>query len=145
MTGLAETTPRQRVTSACRQRGEADVVADCVAALEGRVVGEDFLLVIGGAPALAVLEGREGGPEGYWPRVWGARGLLYAWSDVATEAVATATTDASWRVREMAAKVVARHVVSDALEAVIVLRDDPVPRVRAAAERAVARVLALGR
>lgn len=52
-----------------------------------------------------------------------------------------ATEDPYWRVREMAAKVVARHVVADALEAVGLLREDPVPRVRAAAERAVARVL----
>lgn len=52
-----------------------------------------------------------------------------------------ATEDPYWRVREMAAKVVARHVVADALEAVGLLCEDPVPRVRAAAERAVARVL----
>ena len=121
------------------------MVAGCVAALEGRAVEEDFLLVIGGAPAVPVLEGREGGPEGHWPRVWGARGLLYVWSDVATTAVANATTDPWWRVREMAAKVVARHVVADALDAVSALRGDPVPRVRAAAERAVARVLGLAR
>ncbi len=115
-----------------------------MAALEGRAVGEDLLLVLGGAPALTVLEGREGGVEGQWPQVWGARGLLYVWSDAATPAIVRALVDPSWRVREMAAKVVARHVVSDALEAVAALRQDPVPRVRAAAERAVARVLALG-
>jgi hypothetical protein len=38
----------------------------------------------------------------------------------------------------MAVKVVARHVLGDALPAVAELRDDPVPRVRAAAGRAVA-------
>lgn len=40
-------------------------------------------------------------------------------------------------VREMAAKVVARHRVGGALDAVAPLRDDPIPRVRAAAHRAV--------
>jgi len=37
----------------------------------------------------------------------------------------------------MAAKVVARQLIGDALPAVADLRDDPVPRVRAAANRAV--------
>lgn len=138
---LAATTPRERLTAACRQRGEREVVAGCVAALGGRRVPDDFLLLIGGAPALPVLEGREGGPRGHWPRVWGARGLLYVWSDEATPVLVRATEDPYWRVREMAAKVVARHVVADALEAVGLLCEDPVPRVRAAAERAVARVL----
>jgi hypothetical protein len=36
----------------------------------------------------------------------------------------------------MAAKVVAKHQVGAAFDAVTGLRDDPVPRVRAAAERA---------
>ena len=37
----------------------------------------------------------------------------------------------------MAAKVVAAHRVGQALDAVAAIRDDPVPRVRVAAERAV--------
>ena len=37
----------------------------------------------------------------------------------------------------MTAKVVARHRVTGALEAVALLRNDPVPRVRNTAERAV--------
>ncbi len=44
--------------------------------------------------------------------------------------------DGHWRVREMAAKVIARHKIGAALSAVAELRDDPVPRVRSAAERA---------
>jgi hypothetical protein len=47
-------------------------------------------------------------------------------------------SDEAWRVRELAAKVVARHVIGDALPAVAALRADPIPRVRAAASRAVA-------
>jgi hypothetical protein len=42
----------------------------------------------------------------------------------------------------MAAKVVARHRVGGALEAVARLRDDPVARVRSAAERAVVALTA---
>ena len=48
------------------------------------------------------------------------------------------------KLREMAAKVVARHLVGDLLSAVADLRTDPVPRVRAAADRAVARLTGKG-
>jgi hypothetical protein len=57
--------------------------------------------------------------------------------DAATDAIIGALGDHAWRVREMAAKVVARHRVGRALDAIAALRMDPVPRVRAAAERAV--------
>lgn len=52
-------------------------------------------------------------------------------------AIITATTDESWRVREMAAKVIARHLVGEALTAVARLKEDGTPRVRKAANRAV--------
>jgi HEAT repeat protein len=91
-----------------------------------------------------VLSGGEGGKQGYWPRVWAARGLLYVWEDRATPAIVRATADEAWRVREMAAKVIARHRVDDALEAVTGLRDDQVPRVRSAADRAIARLTVSG-
>jgi len=84
-----------------------------------------------------VLDGHEGGKSGYWPRVWAARGLLHAWDERAVQAIIYATTDDAWRVREMAAKVIARHRVGDALTAVAELENDPVPRVRAAGKRAV--------
>jgi hypothetical protein len=44
----------------------------------------------------------------------------------------------------MAAKVIAKHKVGDALEAVAALADDPVPRVRAAGNRAVMTLSASG-
>ncbi|HUZ70582.1 MAG TPA: hypothetical protein VMU65_12815 [Candidatus Saccharimonadales bacterium] len=52
-------------------------------------------------------------------------------------AVIAATGDDAWRVRELAAKVIAHHHLGDALQAVAKLRTDPVARVRDAAERAV--------
>jgi hypothetical protein len=113
------------------------LVADCVGLLEGRAVDDDLLLALAGPAARQVLDGREGGPHGYWPRVWAARGLLYVWDDAATPAIVDATNDESWRVREMAAKVIARHQVDDGLAAVVRLQQDPVPRVRAAAARAI--------
>jgi hypothetical protein len=137
-------TPRESILLECRRRGAAEVAAGCIALLGG---GEaDDALVI----ALAVPAGRAAPGTGrtrahrYWLRVWAARGLLYAWDDRATGVLIAAMTDESWRVREMAARVVARHRPVAALAAVAGLRDDPVPRVRAAAARAAA-VLTAGR
>jgi HEAT repeat protein len=70
--------------------------------------------------------------------------LSYVWSDDAVPALLAATTDDAWRVREMVAKVIAKHRVDDGLEAVLALRGDPVPRVRTAAERAVRALASAG-
>jgi len=131
-----ELTPRQSVEIECARRGTAQVVAGCVALLRGQVVDDDFILVLGGPAGHRVLDD---GPEQrnqYWRRVWGARGLLYAWTGEAEGAVVAALADEHWRVREMAAKVVAKRRIGAALDPVAALRSDPVPRVRAAAERA---------
>jgi hypothetical protein len=132
--------PRDAVAAECRRRGAPAVVAGCIDLLEARDVDDALVLALGGAPAEYVLSGGEGGRQGYWPRVWAARGLLYVWEDRAAGAITAATLDEHWRVREMAAKVIARHQVGDALDAVARLREDQVPRVRAAAARAVARI-----
>lgn len=129
-------TPKQRIHAECERRGRAALIAGCVDLLEGRRVDDDLLAALAGPAALAILEGREGGRSGYWPRVWAARGLLHAWDDSATTAVIRGASDESWRVREMVAKVVAAHGVHDAWPVVAVLANDPVIRVRRAAERA---------
>jgi HEAT repeat protein len=59
-------------------------------------------------------------------------------------AIIRATTDEHWRVREMAAKVIARHRIGDGLAAVVALQHDRVARVRAAAGRAVMILSATG-
>lgn len=131
-------TPRQSIESECRRRGKPALTSGCIDVLEAREVDDGLVLALGGAPAEYVLEGHEGGKGGYWPRVWAARGLLHAWDDRATAAIIRAAADDAWRVREMAAKVVARHRIDDALNAMVDLQDDKVPRVRSAAGRAVA-------
>jgi hypothetical protein len=124
------------------RRGEGAVVAGCVALLAGDGVDDaELLLTLAGPATAAVLRGGAGGVDGYWPRVWGARGLLYAWEAWAAPAVVLATTDDAWRVREMALKVIARHTLGDAIDAVAALRTDPVARVRRAAERAAERLV----
>jgi hypothetical protein len=137
MPAIWRLTPRQSVAAECQRRGKPAVVAGCIALLQGHDVDDTLVLALGGPPAQDVLSGGAGGKAGYWPRVWAARGLLHAWDDRATEVIIQATADDAWRVREMAAKVIARHHIGDALPAVAQLRNDQVPRVRAAAERAV--------
>jgi hypothetical protein len=136
--------PRARILAECARRGQDALVSGCVALLAGRPgdVDDDLVLALGGEHAANVLNGAEGGKAGYWPRVWAARGLLHAWDDAATPAIIAATADEAWRVREVAAKVVARHHVGAALPAVAGLRADKIARVRAAAERAVVTLTA---
>ncbi|HUY16470.1 MAG TPA: HEAT repeat domain-containing protein [Acidimicrobiales bacterium] len=121
--------------------GSAKVVANCVRILRRHNVDEETLLVLAGPSAAEVLRGKEGGVSGYWPRVWAMRGLLYAWDDAASSVVIAAANDESWRVREMCAKVVARRGVVDAFDAMAELGNDPVVRVRKAAERALVRLV----
>jgi HEAT repeat protein len=132
-----ELTPQQSIGLECARRGRAELVSGCVALLRRQVVDDDLVIALGGPGARTILDS---GPKPvylYWLRVWGARGLLHAYTDQAEEAVIEALADEHWRVREMAAKVIARYRIGAALKPVAGLRDDPVPRVRAAAHRAV--------
>jgi hypothetical protein len=139
-------TPKQRIAAECARHGPSALTAACTALLEGRAadVSDHMIMVLGGEPVRYVLDGGEGGRTGYWPRVWGARGLLHQWDPAAAAAIIGATHDEAWRVREMAAKVIARHKLGDALDAVAALRTDEAERVRAAASRAVAVLTATG-
>lgn len=143
MPTAAGLTPRQSIRAECARRGRHALIAGCADLLHGRyeTVDDALVIALGGEHGVSVLAGWNGGKAGYWPRVWAARGLLHAWDPAdeedATEAIIHATSDAAWRVREMAGKVIARHRVGDALDAIAALRADPVPRVRAAAQRAV--------
>jgi hypothetical protein len=139
-------TPRQRIAAEGARHGTRPLVDACVALLEARPgdVSDRLIAVLGGDSARYVLDGGAGGRAGYWPRVWGARGLLHEWDPAATAAIIAATGDEAWRVREMAAKVIARHQVGDGLDAVAALRVDEVARVRAAASRAVTVLTAAG-
>jgi HEAT repeat protein len=145
MPAIWRLTPRQSIAAECQRRGKPALVSGCIDLLQGHHDADDaLLLALGGPPAQAVLSGQAGGKAGYWPRVWAARGLLHAWDNHATAAIIQATTDDAWRVREMAAKVIARHRIGDAFTAVTELRNDQVPRVRAAAERAIVILTAGG-
>jgi hypothetical protein len=130
------TLPKESIEAECTRRGKQAVISGCISLLAGEGA-DDGLIAALGVGATAVLAEREGGRGGYWPRVWAARGLLHLWDERAAAAVIGATEDEHWRVREMAAKVIARYRLSDGMDSVLGLRADPVPRVRAAAQRAV--------
>lgn len=135
-----KSTPRVRIGQLVLRRGERAVATGCAALLSSAVADDDELVVaLGGDAAASVLEGRD---KPYWLRVWGARGLLYAWDDEVVPALVDATRDDEWRVREMVAKVVAKRRIDDAAGAIARLRGDAVPRVRAAAERALVMLAA---
>jgi HEAT repeat protein len=141
---MAPLTPRQSVEQECARRGTTQVVAGCVELLAGRDADTGLIYALGGPAAASVLGPHPRRDQRYWLRVWGARALLYAWHDSARDAVTAALSDEAWRVREMAAKVVAKRKLGEAVEAVAGLQHDPVPRVRAAAARAVAVLTAAG-
>ena len=130
-------TPRQSVELECARRGRGPVTAGCVALLRGQDVDDNLIMALGGPVGRVVLDDGPKQRNQYWRRVWGARGLLYAFDESAAEAIIEALGDEHWRVREMAAKVIAKHKIGAALGAVAGLRADRIPRVRSAAERAV--------
>jgi HEAT repeat protein len=137
-------TPRQSVEQECARRGEADVVAACIVLLAGGDADRPFIFAIGGPAAESLLGPHPRQDQRYFLRVWAARALLYAWDESARPAVLTALADESWRVREMAAKVVAKRKIGDGLSIVAGMSTDPVPRVRAAAARATVILTATG-
>ena len=136
-------TPRQNIAAECERVGRPAFVTGCIAMLEGRHVDPALVVALGGRPARWAIDGGEPGPA-YWLRVWAARGLFYVWDDQALSALLSALSDEAWRVREMAAKVVARHSLDEVLPLLDRLRSDAVPRVRQAAERAIVRLTDAG-
>jgi HEAT repeat protein len=133
-------TPHDSIQAECRRRGRDAVVDGCVRLLGSGTTDAALLLALAGPAGQKFLDGREHA-DTYWLRVWALRGLLWTWDERATDAVCAALRDEHWRVREMALKVVARHEIDEAFDPVVRLRDDGIPRVRSAAERAVVRLM----
>ena len=136
--------PRTSITRFGAVVGEDSLVQALISLLEGEELTAELGEVLAGPASHTVLEGREGGPSGYWARVWALRGLLYVFNERATDHVVAATSDPAWRVREMALKVIAARRLDDGLEAAARCQDDDVARVRAAASRALARLVSAG-
>ena len=136
--------PRRLLAEAGEHYPQAELGRWCAELLSGddpRDPRSPSLAWVGGRHAHLLLSGRvDWDTNAYWPRVWGARGLLYVWAPQATPAVVAGLGDGHWRVREMAAKVVRHREVGEAADVLPALAGDPVARVRAAAVRALGAV-----
>jgi hypothetical protein len=133
----ASLTPQQRVGQECALRGKDAVTTTCIRLLRGQDVSPLDVIGLVGPPAQKFFDGRPH-DDVYWLRVWGARGLLWSWDPRALAALRAGLGDEHWRVREMSAKVVARHRLDELFDDVKPCLHDEVPRVRAAALRAIA-------
>lgn len=71
----------------------------------------------------------------HWPRVWGARALLYVWEERATPDVLRGLDDEAWRVAEMCLKVSSRRELPQAGDRAADLCGHELSRVRAQAVR----------
>ena len=127
-----DTSPGDRIAIAVTRFGEAQVADRAAALLAGHNEGEEFLLWVGGRHAQGILDGA---PALYWPEVWGARTLLYAWDDSVASAVRAGLANQAWRVREMCCRVVAARELGFGAELTALLTDETA-RVRANAGRA---------
>lgn len=136
-------TPRQSIELESGRRGRDAVIDGCIAVLEGREdrVDDALIVALGGPAAHRVVAGQSRADALMWKRMWATRGLLWAWDERATPALGSALGDKSWRVREMAVKVVRRHLVGEHLSTVAALDADPVARVRAIARETVKRLV----
>lgn len=138
--------PSEWVAAACATLGEDAVVDWCIAVLTGESSPHDpelpSLDLIGGPGAALLAAKTTSSPPDLWPRAWAIRALRYAWrEDFEVErAVVRALADESWRVRETAAAVVGLREIGPAADRLLELLRDDVPRVRAAAARALGSV-----
>ena len=139
-------TPRARILELAELIGEAEVALWCAGLLARSIRFNDpqrpHLTWLGGRHAAALLhmDADRLTRHEYWPRVWGARGLMYVWRDDARSAVISGLRDPAWRVREMSAKVVRSRGLAEAEAVLARLAYDPIERVRQAAERALAEL-----
>ncbi|MBA2699461.1 MAG: HEAT repeat domain-containing protein [Nocardioidaceae bacterium] len=66
----------------------------------------------------------------YWVRTWGARGLLYIWSDSVAPAVVAGLGDEHWRPAEMCLKVSTLREIGESGPGAAALVEHALPRVR---------------
>lgn len=137
--------PRKLVEQAVHVHGAEAVIDTCLALLRGETAYDSLpvaLTFLGGAGAIGQLSRGDLAVRGqdHWPRMWGARALRYVWLPRAEPGIVGALADPSWRVREMAAKVVAQRRCGSAAKPLESLLGAELPRVQVAALRALAVV-----
>lgn len=145
--GNIDDSPRKRIEQLQQLIGVGAVATWCAGLLTEAVDFDDPdlppLTWAGGPHAAQLLTSgklKDSTTHRYWPRVWGARGLMYVWVPGIEPAVVSALDDEAWRVREMAAKVVRRRDLGEAAPALARLTTDDVARVRVAVVEALGDV-----
>lgn len=111
--------------------GEPAVVAlacDLLGGAEPSAYARELVYLTGFEPDLARW-------APYWPKVWGARALLYAWQETASGAVLAGLADPAWRVAEMCLKVSVKRDVPGAADEAVGLSRHELARVRGHAVR----------
>lgn len=136
--------PREVVQAAVAAHGEDTVIDWAVAFLIGEIsgtaaYGEEL-------PKLVAITG-SANPGGwsqpvdpvnyYWIRVWAARVFLYVWRDDVVDALLAVADDPAWRVREHVARIAAQRELGQLVDALLPMLEHELPRVRAAAVRAI--------
>jgi hypothetical protein len=136
--------PREIIHAACAEHGEDTVIDWCVALLTGEISGEAAygrelpkLAAITGSPNPGGWSHPVDPVNFYWIRVWAARAFLYIWRDDVVDALLVAAADPAWRVREHVARITAQRELGQLVDALLPMLDHELPRVRAAAVRAI--------
>jgi hypothetical protein len=133
--------PREVILAACAEHGENDVIDWCIALMTGQVSGDEAY-----GPEVDRLRWIAPDLGGwtyvdpvnfYWIRVWAARAFLYVWRDDVVAALLVAAEDPAWRVREHVARITAQRELGQLVDALLPMLDHELPRVRAAAVRAI--------
>jgi len=109
-------------------RAAAELCADLLTGADPHEYAAE-LVYLAGVHTRSVLRGEL---ADYWVRVWGARGLRYAWVDSVAPAVVAGLRDEHWRVAEMSVKVAGLRELGEAGDGVAALAGHELPRVRAA-------------
>ena len=130
----AAAAPRVLVAELRDLIGEVTCAAVCAELLAGGDPEDNVeaLGYLGGRGAPGLVEG-VWAPS--WGRVWGARGLLYAWDPTVAPAVVAGLADPAWRVAEMCLKVSSLRELAEAGDPATRLAEHELPRVRANAVR----------
>jgi hypothetical protein len=131
--------PQLLVAELARRVGDRQAALWCAELLDGAEPRdyEGVLWYLGAQATPGVLSGRW---ERHWARTWGARGLRYVWVDDCTAAIVAGLSDEHWRPAEMCLKVAAQRDLGEAGPGAVEWLDHELPRVRAAACKALGAV-----
>jgi len=116
------------VDELCQHVGQATVVGLALELLDGAAGDPVVLRYLNGISDTSSW-------AAYWPRVWGARALLYVWADDAGPAVVAGLKDPAWRVAEMCLRVGVRRELAEGCDEAVRLAEHRLPRVRGNAAR----------